>query len=265
MARPSKNNADYFPHLTGMRNHRKVKVLRNKFGYVLGYAFWSLMLEWLTEHDGLEWEYNDIEIEMFASELGVSGSEIKEMVEYCITLGLLFKTESNFIYSDSLNEILQPLFDKRNKEREKSKERKRAENGKYTTSQGVSATETTTAMVIFEEDNQQSKEEKSKEEKSIEKKRNTRKIFIAPTLEEIQLYFIDKFKSSTKAADIFSNKFFNHYQSNGWKVGGKSKMVSWEASINGTWSNTAQELCEKFPIQNNQPEIKRRTLNDKYE
>lgn len=150
-----------------MRNHRKVKMLRNKFGSVLGYAFWSIMLEWLTEHDGLEWEYSDIEVEMFASELGVSATEIPPMVEYSLKIGLLSKTESEFIYSDSLNENLQCLFDKRKREREKSKDRKRKEDGKFdsekttesTTNDGVSATE----MPLIEE-------------KGIEEKRSKKNI-----------------------------------------------------------------------------------------
>lgn len=149
MARPQSNNAEYFFHANSMRNHRKVKMLRNKFGSVLGYAFWSMMLEWLTEHDGLEWDYSEMEIEMFASELGVPATEIPPMVEYCTKIGLLSKTDSQFVYSDSLNENLQCLFDKRKRERERSKDRKRKEDGKFssaktpesTTSGGVSVAE----------------------------------------------------------------------------------------------------------------------------
>jgi len=153
MARPQTNNADYFPHYNSMRNHRKVKMLRNKFGSVLGYAFWSMMLEWLTEHDGLEWDYSEIEIEMFASELGVSAAEIPPMVDYCIRVCLLTKTDSGFVFSESLNDTLQPVFIKRSREREKSKDRKRKENGTFislkTTSRGVSAAEIPQSRVEY--------------------------------------------------------------------------------------------------------------------
>ena len=44
MARPIKNYCDYFPHDRDMRNHRKVKAIRTKFG-VTGYAIWSMILE----------------------------------------------------------------------------------------------------------------------------------------------------------------------------------------------------------------------------
>lgn len=144
MGRKQKNNAEFFPHFSTMRNDKKVKVLRNKFGAVLGYAFWSMFLEWLTEQDGLEWEFSDIECEMFASELGVSATEIREMVDFCLKLELLARTPSNFVYSERLHENLKPLFDKRNRERSRSKQRERRENGTFepqkSTDPGISAT-----------------------------------------------------------------------------------------------------------------------------
>jgi hypothetical protein len=158
MGRPVKNNADYFPHFTTLRNHRKVKVLRNKFGSVLGYAFWCMMIEWLTEKDGLEWEYSDVECEMFAAELGVSATEIRDMVDFCIKLELLFKTESGFVYSESLNDNLKGVFDKRQIERAKSKTRKRREDGTF-------ATNNTTNGRVSAAEKPQSKVKHSKEDK----------------------------------------------------------------------------------------------------
>ena len=172
MARPTKNNAEYFQHYTTMRNHRKVKILRNKFGSILGYAFWSMMLEWLTEQDGLEWEYSELECEMFAAELGVSAAEIRSLVDFCLQIELLFKSDTGFVYSESLNELMQPLFDKRQRERDKSKTRKRRESGQFgndnTASGGVSAAETPQRRV---EDSRvdKSRAEDSKEEQSKKK------------------------------------------------------------------------------------------------
>lgn len=153
MARPNKNNCDYFPHLTTMRNHRKVKALRNKFGQVLGYAFWAMFLEYLTEQDGCEVENSEIELEMFAGELGVSVVEIRDMVDYCIRIEMLFLNKDNFIYSESLNDNLLPVFEKRKKSKEISKTRKRRENGTFiqenTTPIGVSATEIPQSRVEY--------------------------------------------------------------------------------------------------------------------
>ena len=153
MPRPQQNNADYFSHDNDMRNHRKVKILRNKFGQVLGYAFWAIILEYLTGMDGTEFEYSDMEFEILAAEVGeVSAAEIKNMVDYALKIELLFKTSDNFIYSESLNQRLAPVFEKRRRERQKSSARLRREDGKFiddklqetpqnSTSDGVSAAE----------------------------------------------------------------------------------------------------------------------------
>lgn len=169
MARPQKNNCEYFPHLTTMRNHRKVKALRNKFGPVLGYAFWAMFIEYLTELDGNEFEFTQIECEMFAAELGVSATEIQSLINFCIDIELLFKDESNFIYSDSLNDALKPVYEKRNRERGKSKARERHENGSFCKkeykSHGVSATEIPQEPPLQDAEIPQSKVKKSKVEK----------------------------------------------------------------------------------------------------
>jgi len=62
------------------------------------------------------------------------------------------------------------------------------------------------------------------------KKKQTR--FSPPPLEHIQIYFQEKNHSTTEA-----ERFFNHYQSNGWLVGGKSKMKDWKASARNWMMN----------------------------
>lgn len=48
---------------------------------------------------------------------------------------------------------------------------------------------------------------------------------IPPHISEIKMYFAEKEASQEEA-----EKFFNHYESNGWLVGGKSKMKNWQAA-----------------------------------
>lgn len=54
-------------------------------------------------------------------------------------------------------------------------------------------------------------------------KKNTRELFIKPTIEELEIYF----DSKTEA-----KKFYSFYESKGWKVG-KTKMVSWKSAASG--------------------------------
>lgn len=168
--RPIKNGCDYYPHLTTMRNHKKVKALRNKFGSVLGYAFWAMILEYLTEADRNEIEYSDMEMEMFAAELGIPVEQLKEMIEYCFKIELLF-LRSGFVVSESLNEWLSPLYEKREKAREISATRQRRNDGSFdnnTESSGIVATENTEQQVIVKETIPQSKR-KEKKRKEIKK------------------------------------------------------------------------------------------------
>lgn len=53
----------------------------------------------------------------------------------------------------------------------------------------------------------------------------TPKRFVPPTLDEVRTYFLEK-----KSTAIEGEKFFNHFQSNGWLVGGRTKMKDWKAA-----------------------------------
>ena len=73
--------------------------------------------------------------------------------------------------------------------------------------------------------------------------KSKREIFISPSLEEAILFFKEKNKSNLDA-----EKFFNHYESNGWLVGGKSKMKNWQAAARNWMLNS-----DKFQSQKKQP------------
>ena len=62
------------------------------------------------------------------------------------------------------------------------------------------------------------------EENLLLKKKNSL-IKIPPDILEVEMYFLER--DSTK---LEAERFFNHYESNGWLVGGKSKMKNWEAA-----------------------------------
>ncbi len=70
------------------------------------------------------------------------------------------------------------------------------------------------------------------------------KKFTKPTEEEISNYLTEKRSYESNAAILFAEKFWNYYESCGWKVGRKP-MVSWVAAIR-TW-----ELNNKKYAQNN--------------
>jgi hypothetical protein len=116
MARPKKNNADYFSHDNDARNHRKIKALRGRFG-VTGYGFWFMLLEFLTYSDYNQFEFTDSEVELMAGDFGVSATEIHEMLGYCIKLEML-TLENGIIRSKSLDERLECVYKKRGTKKE---------------------------------------------------------------------------------------------------------------------------------------------------
>jgi len=178
MARPIKNNCDYFPHDAGMRDHKKVKALRSKFG-ITGYAVWSMLLEYLTGSDGNVFPYTDLEFELMSGDFGVSATEIRSVVDYCIVLELLFSV-NGFVKSESLDERLAPVYEKRGKAKELSKKQLR-ENGKFainnTDDTVVTVTETPQSKV------KEIKGNKSKAKKTIQPLRALSGIFL---LEDVQ-------------------------------------------------------------------------------
>ena len=96
MARPKKNNAEYFTHDADMRNDVKIKALRRKFSHT-GYAVWNYLLETLTDSDFFEVEWEEINIELLAADYDVSVSELTEIVEYCVKIGLLQRAGNKLI------------------------------------------------------------------------------------------------------------------------------------------------------------------------
>ena len=67
------------------------------------------------------------------------------------------------------------------------------------------------------------KDNKDKNDKNVKKQRN----IIPPKIEWIQKY------CKERSNNVDPEKFFNHYESNGWKVG-KNRMKDWQASVR-TW------------------------------
>ena len=62
-----------------------------------------------------------------------------------------------------------------------------------------------------------------------------------PTLDAVLEYFILK-----KYAPIEAEKFFNYFQSNGWLVGGKTKMKDWNAAARN-WILNAKSYSQSKP------------------
>ncbi|MBL7909801.1 MAG: transcriptional regulator [Bacteroidia bacterium] len=65
----------------------------------------------------------------------------------------------------------------------------------------------------------------------------------APTLNEIKIYFVEN-----KWPLLEAEKFFNHYESNGWLVAGKTPMKNWKASSANWMINSKNFGTGKSPL-----------------
>lgn len=220
MGRLSKNNCDYFPHDANMRNHRKVKAIRAKFP-VSGYSIWSMILEYLTGIDGNEFEYSDMEFELMSGDFGFSATEIRDVVNYCITLEMLFN-RNGFIYSESLDEKLLPVYQKRKVAKEISKKQSR-KNGKFNTDKPDGS------ELLLQESTEMPQ---SKVNKSRVKKSKIIKEFVPPTLDEVKSYF--KLNGFLESVAI---RFYNGYSESipTWHDTNGKPVLSWKQKAQNVW------------------------------
>jgi len=157
MARPIKNNADYFSHDNDMRDDERIKAVRRKFSHI-GYSTWNMLLERLCRAENFKIEYNEESIDIMAGDFNIEPLQLKEIIDYLIKLKLIIQ-EANVIFSQTMITRFEGLFRKRKRDAEK-----------------LSPTITPTNNVIAD-DNTQSKVKDSKvnkiKEEEIKEKGNT--------------------------------------------------------------------------------------------
>lgn len=117
MARPIKNNADYFPHDADMRNDTRIKALRRKHG-LEGYAIYVMMVEFLTDSDFFECKNDSFSLELVAGDFDIETDKLDSILQYCFQLDLFqLDAETNVIKCKSLENRLNPLLSKRKRDR----------------------------------------------------------------------------------------------------------------------------------------------------
>jgi hypothetical protein len=111
MARPVKNNLDYFSHDKDMRNDLKIRNVRRKFGHK-GYSIYVMMLEHLADCEYLQYEWNELSIELLVPDFDIDVEELTEIIDHCIKLKL-FEVEEGYIFSHKFYERNQEVLNKR--------------------------------------------------------------------------------------------------------------------------------------------------------
>lgn len=242
MARPTKNNAEYFSHDADMRNDVKVKALRRNFSHK-GYAVWCFILETLTDTDFFELDFDEVNKELLAADFDITVDELDEIVNYCLKINLLQMTDENRLFSAAHQRRFSGLITKRERDRERISRLMAKKNGSekdvITAENGKSG--------CYRGDNTDSKVKESKIEESKEKTPNgvkkkvaaataapvaptpesKAKRFTRPSVEEVRAYCAERGNA------VNAEAFVDFYESKGWKVG-NSPMKDWRAAVR-TW------------------------------
>lgn len=230
MGRPQKNNASFFSHDNDMRNDPKIRALRRKYSHK-GYAVWVFMLEYLTDCEYFCVEWSDLNIELLAADFDVESDELREIANYCLTLGLL-QLENGKLTCSKLKERLRPLTDKRGRKTAETTEsdsfrNENPENSEFPKQKllknEVSASETP-----------QIKEKKIKENKIIKNISSVEEIRADVSAEDRERIFeIFLFDKRVNPQQEFE-KFENYYKSTGW-VNGKGQAITDKVALAACW------------------------------
>lgn len=149
MARPQRNNADYFSHDANFRNDPRIRAVRSKFG-VTGYGTVCMLLEILTFSDGFSVEWSELSQEIYAGDVGVSAVEMQEIVSFCVKIHFFCVGNDN-LSCPTLTEGLRPLVEKRQflRQKHQSDGVSTAETPLMEPKEGVSAAETPQSKVEY--------------------------------------------------------------------------------------------------------------------
>jgi hypothetical protein len=195
MARPKKENAEYFSHDSGMRNDPKIKALRRRFS--IGYSVYNMFLEYLTDCSFFEFEMNDLQYEILAGDFDVETETLIQILDYCVKIGLL-ERQNNVFFSNGLKKRLQTVLDKRNNSKNKFLNQKPTEKAKEVHESVVSVTETT-----------QSKVKESKVKESIVLLKKEPKEAIIEVVKIQYPFFTENFKTQWQLWKVYKSKEFN--------------------------------------------------------
>jgi hypothetical protein len=213
MARPQKNNADYFTHDADMRNDARVKAIRKKFG-LPGFAVYVMIVEYLTDSDFFQFKNDNLTIELIAGDFDCETELLQKVIDHCIYLDLLQLTENGFIRCKTLENRMQILLSKRKRDRN----------------------------YIIADDNTQSKVKESKVKESI--------IDVTKTFVVVDDFYADKPKAfdALKVDDTYIEECQRLLSGKGWVtdpidiVALLQNFINGKCNINDTKTNIRQHF-----------------------
>jgi len=178
-------SADYFSHDADASSDEKIMYLESKFGHT-GYAIYFKLLERMARSDNFEICWDEIKISIYASEFGISVTEIKKFIKECCRKEIkAFVLKHKKLYSNGLKKRMKPLIEKREYNRKKYEEKTNNKNNKLHNSV------TETMLKVTETTQSKGKERKGKE-------KDPPVIDFSPTAEKIYQGYIKHIQPKLK-------------------------------------------------------------------
>jgi len=230
MARPQKNNADYFPHDNNMWSDRKIVALRNKFG-LEGYAIWNLLLESLCESENFE--LDTTEQNLLAEFWCIEKEKLKGILAFMEQLKLI-QREQNKISCQKLVARLQPMLLERARKRKWARKRWEKDGN----SEEIDGDNPSNSEQSTESSTQKERKEKESKEKESKKEKE-------PTPAQKARRFFKEIDEQNLPDDDERKKFYNYWT----ELSKSGKKQRWELEktfdVKRRW-DTWQDRASKF-------------------
>lgn len=141
-------------------------------------------------------------------------------------------------YSVRFPKLLPHITSPEERKREQAAERKRRERDRKQRDNGRDKSRTSHANVTPREE--ESRGDKSRGVNTDPPKSPQGGRFVKPTVEQVAAYCRERGNS------VNPQQFIDHYESNGWKVGGRAPMKDWQAAVRNWEKNQVQNGGNKF-------------------
>lgn len=190
---------------------------------------------------------------LLAEDLNMSEQNVRTAINHLLlTNEITIKTTNQFTIVTICNYNSYQVVEMPTDQRSNQQPNQRSTNDQPTGNQQLT---TPKEYIEYEEIKESKEERKKKADKSA-----TRSQFSKPTIEEcfsyckeLGLSTYDYDGNQKSAAQVTAEKFWDYFESNGWKVGGKAAMKDWKSALRN-WVRRDAEYNAKRPKSGEQQE-----------
>jgi len=246
MARPQKTGLEYFPLDVDYFEDEKIEAISGEFGPVGELATVKLLC--LIYNNGYYVEWTSIlKMKLLKRLPGVELKVLDKIIGRLLEFGFFDKKQFESYNVLTSNDI-QEKYSVATKRRQSTSPLLYGVNVYNNPPSSVdNADVNTPSSEVITNIGTQSKVKESKVKESKGEGGSKPDQFVEPTVDEIKDHVRKKYEASSKASELFTEKFYDHYSSTGWTVKGGEKMKQWTFAISKTWKPDLVALMESYP------------------